>query len=208
MTQVRPGITPDPRRWPRAGRTATGRRPTVMRLLTRRAVLIEEEGCTCLADSDSDSDETRALRPAAIDWCAWRAAHKASASPAGSVVAGRSRLWLASRVAGHIGYAAPARGGAWLGWPRRAAAQPPRGSALAVTRVVRGCAGAGPLRPATGWKSSCESAIRTGAWPAAATAAGATRAGCCMAPTTTAVSGLPFAADIACLPGTPAGADQ
>ena len=34
-----------------------------MKLLTRRGVLVEEEGSTCMADSDADSDEARVLRP-------------------------------------------------------------------------------------------------------------------------------------------------
>ena len=34
-----------------------------MKLLTRRGVLVEEEGSTYVADSDADSDEARALRP-------------------------------------------------------------------------------------------------------------------------------------------------
>ena len=35
----------------------------LMKLLTRRGVLVEEEGSGYLADSDGDSDEARALRP-------------------------------------------------------------------------------------------------------------------------------------------------
>ena len=35
----------------------------LMKLLTRRGVLVEEEGSTYLADDDGDSDEARALRP-------------------------------------------------------------------------------------------------------------------------------------------------
>ena len=34
-----------------------------MKLLTRRGVLVEEEGATYIADSDGDSDEARTLRP-------------------------------------------------------------------------------------------------------------------------------------------------
>ena len=34
-----------------------------MELLTRRGVLVEEEGSSYLADGDADSDEARALRP-------------------------------------------------------------------------------------------------------------------------------------------------
>jgi hypothetical protein len=34
-----------------------------MKLLTRQGVLVEEEGSTCMADNDTDSDETRLLRP-------------------------------------------------------------------------------------------------------------------------------------------------
>ena len=35
----------------------------LMKLLTRRGVLVEEEGLTYLADSDADSDDARTLRP-------------------------------------------------------------------------------------------------------------------------------------------------
>ena len=35
----------------------------MMKLLTRRGVLVEEGGSTYMADSDGDSDEARSLRP-------------------------------------------------------------------------------------------------------------------------------------------------
>ncbi len=35
----------------------------LMKLLTRRGVLVEEEGSTYMADDDGDSDEARVLRP-------------------------------------------------------------------------------------------------------------------------------------------------
>jgi len=34
-----------------------------MKLLTRRGVLVEEEGSTYMADNDGDSEEARTLRP-------------------------------------------------------------------------------------------------------------------------------------------------
>jgi hypothetical protein len=34
-----------------------------MKLLSRRGVLVEDEGSTYAADSDADSDEARTLRP-------------------------------------------------------------------------------------------------------------------------------------------------
>ncbi len=34
----------------------------LMKLLTRRGVLVEEEGSTYMADNDADSDEARVLR--------------------------------------------------------------------------------------------------------------------------------------------------
>ena len=40
-----------------------------MKLLTRRGVLIEEQGQTTMANNDSDSDEARALRP--LQAAAW-----------------------------------------------------------------------------------------------------------------------------------------
>ncbi len=43
-----------------------------MKLLTRRGVLIEEEGSTCMADSDGDSDKTRGLRPLQAAACTYR----------------------------------------------------------------------------------------------------------------------------------------
>jgi hypothetical protein len=45
-----------------------------MKLLTRRGVLIEEQGQTYLADHDGDSDEARALRPLQAAACTYRIA--------------------------------------------------------------------------------------------------------------------------------------
>ena len=45
-----------------------------MKLLTRRGVLLEEEGSTYLADNDGDSDEARALRPLQAAACTCRIA--------------------------------------------------------------------------------------------------------------------------------------
>lgn len=46
----------------------------MMKLLTRRGVLVEEEGWTYIADNDSDSDEARALRPLQAAACTYRIA--------------------------------------------------------------------------------------------------------------------------------------
>ena len=35
----------------------------MMKLLTRRGVLVEKEGLTYMADNDGDSDQARTLRP-------------------------------------------------------------------------------------------------------------------------------------------------
>ena len=45
----------------------------LMKLLTRRGV-VEEEGSTCVADNDSDSDEARTLRPPRAAACTCRIA--------------------------------------------------------------------------------------------------------------------------------------
>ena len=45
-----------------------------MKLLTRRGVLVEEDGSTYVADSDGDSDEARALRPLQAAACTYRIA--------------------------------------------------------------------------------------------------------------------------------------
>jgi hypothetical protein len=45
-----------------------------MKLLTRRGVLVEEEGSTYMADGDSDSDEARVLRPLQAAACTYRIA--------------------------------------------------------------------------------------------------------------------------------------
>ena len=45
-----------------------------MKLLTRRGVLVEEEGSTYMADSDGDSDEARVLRPLQAAACTYRIA--------------------------------------------------------------------------------------------------------------------------------------
>jgi len=46
----------------------------LMKLLTRRGVLVEEQGQTYMADDDSDSDEARVLRPLQAAACTYRIA--------------------------------------------------------------------------------------------------------------------------------------
>jgi len=46
----------------------------LMKLLTRRGVLLEEQGSTYLADGDADSDDARALRPLQAAACTYRIA--------------------------------------------------------------------------------------------------------------------------------------
>ena len=46
----------------------------LMKLLTRREVLVEEEGSTYVADNDGDSDEARTLRPLQAAACTYRIA--------------------------------------------------------------------------------------------------------------------------------------
>ena len=46
----------------------------MMKLLTRRGVLVEEEGSTYVADNDGDSDEARTLRPLQAAACTYRIA--------------------------------------------------------------------------------------------------------------------------------------
>jgi hypothetical protein len=46
----------------------------LMKLLTRRGVLVDEEGSTYLADSDAESDDARALRPLQAAVCTYRIA--------------------------------------------------------------------------------------------------------------------------------------
>jgi hypothetical protein len=45
-----------------------------MKLLTRRGVLVEEEGSTYVADNDADSDEARTRRPLQAAACTYRIA--------------------------------------------------------------------------------------------------------------------------------------
>ena len=45
-----------------------------MKLLTRRGALVEEQGSTCMADNDGDSDEARVLRPLQTAACTYRIA--------------------------------------------------------------------------------------------------------------------------------------
>jgi hypothetical protein len=45
-----------------------------MKLLTRRRVLVEEEGSTYMADNDGDCDEARVLRPLQAAACSYRIA--------------------------------------------------------------------------------------------------------------------------------------
>ena len=46
----------------------------MMKLLSRRGVLVEEEGLTYMADNDGDSDEARTLRPLQAAACTYRIA--------------------------------------------------------------------------------------------------------------------------------------
>ena len=52
----------------------------MMKLLTRRGVLIEEQGQTYMADNDDDSDEARALRP--LQAAAWPCRPRRASGPA------------------------------------------------------------------------------------------------------------------------------
>ena len=51
-----------------------------MKLLTRRGVLVEEQGSTYMADKDSDSDEARVLRP--LQAAAWPCRPRRASGPA------------------------------------------------------------------------------------------------------------------------------
>ena len=46
----------------------------LMKLLTRRGVLVEEEGSSYLADGDAEPDDARALRPLQAAACTYRIA--------------------------------------------------------------------------------------------------------------------------------------
>ena len=52
----------------------------MMKLLTRRGVLVEEEGSTYMADNDGDSDEARVLRP--LQAAAWPCRPRRASGPA------------------------------------------------------------------------------------------------------------------------------
>ena len=52
-----------------------------MKLLTRKGVLVEEQGSNYVADSDGDSDEARVLRPLQAAACAYRIAFGPRAGP-------------------------------------------------------------------------------------------------------------------------------
>ncbi len=67
----------------------------LMKLLTRRGVLLEEQGSTYLADGDADSDDARALRP--LQAAAGRSMHLSN------------RLRPARRAEGFHGATAPCR---------------------------------------------------------------------------------------------------
>ena len=51
----------------------------LMKLLTRKGVLVEEQGQTTMADDDSDLDEARVLRPLQAAACTYRIAFGARA---------------------------------------------------------------------------------------------------------------------------------
>ena len=52
----------------------------LMKLLTRRGVLVEEEGSTYMADNDGDSYEARTLRP--LQAAAWPCRPRRASGPA------------------------------------------------------------------------------------------------------------------------------
>ena len=52
----------------------------MMKLLTRRGVLVEDEGSTCLADGDAESDDARTLRP--LQAAAWPCRPRRASGPA------------------------------------------------------------------------------------------------------------------------------
>jgi len=60
----------------------------LMKLLTRRGVLVEEQGSTYLADSDADSDDARTLRPLQAAACTYRIAFGPRAGQKVSTVQG------------------------------------------------------------------------------------------------------------------------
>jgi len=51
----------------------------LMKLLTRKGVLVEEQGQTTMADDDTDSDEARVLRP--LQAAAWPCRPRRAGSP-------------------------------------------------------------------------------------------------------------------------------
>ena len=55
----------------------------LMKLLTRKGVLVEEQGQACMADDDADSDEARVLRPWQAAACTSRIAFGQTLSPGG-----------------------------------------------------------------------------------------------------------------------------
>ena len=46
----------------------------ILKLLTRRGTLVEEQGSTTMADNDADSDDARTLRPLQAAACTYRVA--------------------------------------------------------------------------------------------------------------------------------------
>ena len=52
----------------------------LMKLLSRRGVLVEEQGSTYVADNDGDSDEARVLRP--LQAAAWPCRPRLASGPA------------------------------------------------------------------------------------------------------------------------------
>lgn len=66
----------------------------VMKLLTRRGVLVEEQGETYMADHDADSDEARTLRPLQAAACTYRIAFgPVQCNAAGQVVLKLKTSW-------------------------------------------------------------------------------------------------------------------
>ncbi len=100
----------------------------LMKLLTRRGVLLEEQGSTYLADGDADSDDARALRPLQAAACTYRIAFGPRAGQKVFTVQGampRGAAFTQAAVCRRAGFQ-PARCAAlrWRGAPAAGAALP------------------------------------------------------------------------------------
>jgi len=137
----------------------------LMKLLTLRGVLVEEEGSTYVADNDGDSDEARALRPLQAAAFAYRIAFGPRAGQKVLTVQGAERGHGTAPAGGPVprkGLTLPSAGAACKACPGRRISS----RRCAPTTTGSACTLRGTARPTTDRRgSNCAATSPAGLWP-------------------------------------------